>query len=297
MSEYRVNLPVYNGPMDLLLYLIRRDEVDIHDIPISRITEQYLAYANLLKALDPNLAGDFLVMAATLMEIKTRMLLPAPEQDAEDGEGVDIDPRAELVRQLLEYKKFRDAAEDLRDAAETQAMRFERRPSLPEEVTERDFDIEDVQVWDLLDAFDRLMKSIGSSIRQHEVIYDDTPIELHAADIRDRLEREGSLAFAQVFEGRNTRPEVIGLFMALLELMRRKEIVVAQEGNFGEIHIHLNPDPPAEDSEDDEQARRDGPPGEYIPQADSGDSGGGNQNNDPGEDEDEHTGDDSGVGV
>ncbi len=296
MSEYRVNLPVYNGPMDLLLYLIRRDEVDIHDIPISRITEQYLGYVKLLKALDPNLAGDFLVMAATLMEIKTRMLLPAPEQDEEQAEGVDIDPRAELVRQLLEYKKFRDAADDLRSAAETQAMRFERRPALPEEVTERDYDLEDVQVWDLLDAFDRMMKSIGQDIRQHEVIYDDTPIELHAADIRDRLQREGGLTFGQIFEGRTTRGEIIGLFLALLELMKRKEILVVQEGNFDEIHIHLNPDPPDENAGDDRHPTE-GPPGEYIPRTDSEDTGPAEYDDSPDEDDDEDTTEDSGVGA
>ncbi|MGC9455691.1 MAG: segregation and condensation protein A [Phycisphaerae bacterium] len=296
MSEYRVNLPVYNGPMDLLLYLIRRDEVDIHDIPIARITEQYLSYVDLLKALDPNLAGDFLVMAATLMEIKTRMLLPAPEQDAEDGEPVDIDPRAELVRQLLEYKKFKDAAEDLREAGEQQAMRFGRRPAVPEEVAERDYDLEDVQVWDLLDAFDRLMKSIGQQPRQHEVIYDDTPIELHAADIRDRLEHEGALPFTRIFEGRTSRVEVVGLFLALLELMRRKEILVSQEGNFSEIHIHLNPNPPGSEPEEAEQPTAGGP-GEYVSQPAPTDNDASDRTPETDEDDDEYPPDDSGVGV
>ena len=115
MSEYHVNLDVYNGPLDLLLYLIRREEVDIHNIPIATITEQYVQYVEMIKELDPNLAGEFLVLAATLIEIKTRMLLPTPEAGQDEGEGVEIDPRAELVRQLLEYKSFKDAAEDLRD--------------------------------------------------------------------------------------------------------------------------------------------------------------------------------------
>ena len=245
MSDYRVNLDVYNGPLDLLLYLIRRDEVDIYDIPIARVTEQYVKYVELLTNMNPNLAGDFLVMAATLMEIKTRMLLPTVP--AEDGETSDleIDPRAELVRQLLEYKAFKDAAGDLRGAAETQAQRFPRRPSLPE-IAEPELDLEDVQIWDLLEAFNGILKAIGADKPTHQVIYDDTPIELHAADILDRLGHEGPLTFRKIFEGRTSRPELLGLFLAVLELVRLKKILAKQEGNFGEIHIDVNPDAPAE---------------------------------------------------
>ena len=149
MGEYRVNLDIYNGPLDLLLYLIRRDEVDIHDIPIAHITEQYLSYVGVLKTLDPNLAGEFLVMAATLMEIKTRTLLPTPttEEGAEDGQA--LDPRAELVRQLLEYKAFKDAADDLSHRGELQAMRF-ARTAKPSELDTDELDIEDVQVLSLI---------------------------------------------------------------------------------------------------------------------------------------------------
>ncbi|KKK99677.1 hypothetical protein LCGC14_2630340, partial [marine sediment metagenome] len=131
MPDYRVNLEIYNGPLDLLLYLIRREEVDVHDIPIARITEQYLAYVDMLKVLDPNLAGEFLVMAATLMEIKTRMLLPTAPPEEAGEEGLEIDPRTELVRQLLEYKAFKDAAGDLADAArclQSIVRHYARRP-------------------------------------------------------------------------------------------------------------------------------------------------------------------------
>ncbi|MFW6133679.1 MAG: segregation and condensation protein A, partial [Planctomycetota bacterium] len=159
-TDYRVQLDVYNGPLDLLLYLIRREEVDIHDIPIARITEQYLQYVNLLKALDPNLGGEFLVLATQLMEIKTRMLLPAPEALEGDGDADALDPRAELVRQLLEYKAFKDAAGDLAEAAEQQALRFPRAPARPE-ADDDEVDLADAQVWDLFDAFSKLMESIG----------------------------------------------------------------------------------------------------------------------------------------
>ena len=237
MNEYRVNLDVYNGPLDLLLYLIRREEVDIYDIPISRITGQYLKYVEVLQQVDPNLAGEFLVLAATLMEVKTRMLLPTPPPEEGGTEAVGgLDPRTELVRQLLQYKAFKDAAADLQTAADVRAMKFERRPTVPD-AEAGEFDLEDVQVWDLLDAFSRMMASIGKQAGEHQVIYDDTPVELHAADIMDRLTRDGAMSFRQIFEGRTNRGEIVGLFLALLELVRQKKIVAVQDANFGDIQI------------------------------------------------------------
>lgn len=274
MNDYRVNLEIYNGPLDLLLYLIRRDEVDIYDIPIANITEQYIGYVDMLQELDPNIAGDFLVLAATLMEIKTRMLLPAQsaEEGAEDDE-LHLDPRAELVRQLLEYKAFKDAAGDLRDVAEMQSQKFPRKPANIE-FDDDATDLEDVQVWNLFDAFSKIMEEIGQRKTQHEVIYDDTPVELHAEDLMDRLNREGAMTFRRIFEGLTSRSEVVGLFLAMLELVRQKKIFATQDDNFGEIHVHANPNPPAEDEEiiSHEMDRRpDEPeddkktPGRYVP--------------------------------
>jgi len=264
MNQYRVNLDVYDGPLDLLLYLIRREEVDIYDIPIARITEQYLRYVEVLKRLDPNLAGSFLVMAATLMEIKTRMLLPTPSPEEGGEEGLEIDPRAELIRQLLEYKAFKDAAGSLREAAAAQALKFPRlRPADDEE---QPLDLEDAQVWDLLDAFSRLMAAIGADAATHEVIYDDTPIELHEEDIVDRLRRDGAMSFRRIFEGRTDRMEVLGLFLALLELIRIGRVFATQRKNFGEILIRLNPKAP--ENEALSGPRGAGPPadpGEYVP--------------------------------
>ncbi|MHC4983687.1 MAG: segregation and condensation protein A [Planctomycetota bacterium] len=253
MENYRVKLEIYDGPLDLLLYLIRREEVDIHDIPIAQITEQYLRYVDLLKIVDPDLAGEFMVMAATLMEIKTRMLLPAP-QAGEDVEGVEIDPRAELVRQLLQYKAFKDAAGDLEGAAAQQALKFPRAPAKPEVHEEPTVDLEDVQIWDLFDALSKLMEAIGHRPTHHEVIYDDTPVELHAADILDRLDREGGMTFARIFEGRTVRSEIVGLFVALLELIRRRKVSCRQRDNFGEIHVELNPNPPADEEPPEAEA-------------------------------------------
>ena len=253
MTEYRVDLEVYNGPLDLLLYLIRREEVDVCDIPIARITEQYIAYVEMLRTLDPNLAGDFLVMAATLMEVKTRMLLPVPPAEEGGADGLEIDPRAELVRQLLQYKAFRDAADDLRRARELHAMKFPRRPPKPPRADEPALDIDYAQIWDLFDAFSKLMESIGLRDQRHEVIYDDTPVELHATDILDRLAREGALLFSLIFEGRTSRSELVGLFLALLELIRQRRIIARQDDNFSEIAVELNPDPPSEEELADEQ--------------------------------------------
>jgi segregation and condensation protein A len=242
MTDYRVNLDIYNGPLDLLLYLIRREEVDIYDIPISRITQQFLEQVEVLKAIDPNLAGDFLVMAATLMEIKTRMLLPTPTTEGEEDDGELLDPRSELVRQLLEYKAFKDAADDLFGAAREQAMRYPRQPGKID--LDDEADLENLQVWDLMKSFSRLLASIGQDRAFHEVIYDDTPVELHEADILDRLRTDGALSLSQIFQGRVSRGELVGLFLALLHLVARKQVFIRQQTAFGDVDIELNPDPP-----------------------------------------------------
>ncbi|MEK6642687.1 MAG: segregation/condensation protein A [Planctomycetota bacterium] len=238
MPDYRVQTDIYNGPMDLLLYLIRREEVDIYDIPIARVTQQYLSYVTTLKSIDPNIAGEFLVLAATLMEIKSRMLLPRPP--AETGEEEDLsDPRLELVRQLLEYKKYKDASLDLADAAREAAMRWPRLPAKLEKESPGVVDLDEVQIWDLVAVFNKLMAAIGARSTTHDVVFDDTPIALHAADILDRLQSEnGEMSFEGIFAGR-TKVEMIGLFLALLELMRQRRVKVTQAGHFGIIRITL----------------------------------------------------------
>jgi segregation and condensation protein A len=251
MSEdYKVKLDSYNGPLDLLLFLIRREEVDIYDIPITRITEQYLAYVELLKRLEPNSIGEFLVMAATLMEMKSRTLVPTPPAEEDDEEIVD--PRLELVHQLLEYKKFKDAAHVLGPSAAERANRFCRIPILPQPEGEPEVDLDQVQVWDLLSAFSKVLRDIGLADRKHEVLYDDTPIALHAADIVDFLEREnGSIRFERLFEARN-KGEIIGLFLALLELVRAKRVRAEQEISFDVIILHLLDSTPLQAGEIDE---------------------------------------------
>lgn len=236
MSEYKVDLEVYNGPLDLLLYLIRRSEVDIYDIPIAQITEQYVAYVSLLRDMDPDMAGDFLVLAATLMEIKSRMLLPTPPPEEEEEDFTD--PRLELVRQLLEYKRYKDAARALDAAMQLQALKHERVPVTPT-LNDGEVDLDEVQVWDLFAAFQKLLEATGRRDRKHEVLYDDTPIALHAADILDALEHDGGKReFQSLFEGR-TKSQMIGLFLAMLELIRQKRVRAVQSAPFSPIELHL----------------------------------------------------------
>jgi segregation and condensation protein A len=220
----------------LLLFLIRRDEIDIYDIPIARITQQYLQYVDLLNQLDPEIVSEFLVLAATLMEIKSRMLLPHPPQEQLDEEIVD--PRLELVRQLLEYKTYKDAARSLEEAAAERALRHERRPTLPESKAD-EIAIENLDIWDLFEAFNRLLTQIGKAGGVHQVGVDDTPVALHAEDILDSIQRAGGTeTFEEIFTGRS-RAEMIGLFLALLELIRQRRIRAIQDRPFGPILIRL----------------------------------------------------------
>jgi len=247
MQDYRVQLDAYSGPMDLLLYLIRRDEVDIYDIPIARILEQYLAHVKILQQLDTELVGEFLVLAATLMEIKSRMLLPKPPPE-ETGDDM-LDPRADLVRQLLAYRTFREAATRLADKAELHSQRF-ARPGLDVPGEDAEVDLEDVQIWDLLSAFNKLLAAVGRSKITHDVKYDDTPITLHAADVLDRLEREGpTMPFERIFEGRS-RGEMVGLFLALLELIRQQRVRIQQDRTFETIVVTLIDSTPIETQSD-----------------------------------------------
>ncbi len=278
MNTFRVDLDVYNGPLDLLLFLIRRDEVDVYDIPIARITGQYVAFVDLIQAMDPNLAGDFLVMAATLMEIKSRTLLPRPA--VEEGEEEIIDPRLELVRQLLEYKTYKDAARSLGASAEWQALKYARQPALPES-DPGEMDVEEVTIWDLLEAFNQLLEQTGRRSATHDVAYDDTPVALHAVDIVDALERsDGSQRFEEVFGGRS-KSELIGLFLALLELIRQRRVRAEQDRSFGVIVLHLLDASPIQSSSFDspgdvtvDEASASGPePEAETPGIDSGETG------------------------
>ena len=247
MPQYRVNLDIFAGPLDLLLYLVRKDEVDIYDIPISKVTGEYLKYIDMLKLFDIELAGDFLVMAATLMEIKSAMLLPRVEEETEE-ETETTDPRAELVRQLLEYKKFKDAANMLEDSAAVRTQRFTRPDSIisklkPQE--EPELDLDEVSIWTLLEAFDAIMQATGN-YQSYEHIHDDTSIDFYQIEILHRLQTEGPKTFVELFADKSNKLQKIGVFLGMLELMKSELIWVEQSECVGEIRLRAKTDVPAE---------------------------------------------------
>lgn len=247
-NDWLVRLPAFQGPLDLLLFLVRRAEVDVHDIPIHTLADEYLEYVRRLSTVDIDLAGEFLVMAATLVEIKSRSLAPA--QTTEDGDpsspaAPGEDPRAELIRQLLAYQKFRNAAEALdarrREFAERAAVRARPGATEETEAEPEDFELEDLHLGDLASAFERIAASIDlTRIGDHMVEYDDTPISLHQEDLVDRLGRTDShrLALSTIFEGRS-HGERIGLFLALLELVRQGRVQVRQDNLDDAIDVTL----------------------------------------------------------
>ena len=249
MSEYRVNLEVFAGPLDLLLYLVRREEVDIYDIPIARLTAQYVKYIEAFQNLDIDLVGDFLLMAATLMEIKSAMLLPRVDE-AQQQDGQIEDPRAELVRQLLEYKRFKDAANMLGESAQVRQQRYTRPASILDRLgptPEPELDLDQVSIWTLLEAFDGIMKATGhTSYSGH--IKDDTPIDLYQIEVLHRLQVEGPMTMEKIFEGRKTRIEMIGLFLGMLELIRNHLIWAEQPVANGPILVKPLTDEPAEEA-------------------------------------------------
>ena len=260
-TDYRVRLEAFEGPLDLLLFLIRRAEVDITDIPIASIADQYMAYLKAIDTIDIDLAGEFLVMAATLMEIKSRMLAPVKPVTDAAGDGLAsadaTDPRADLVRQLLAYKKFRDASEALDHRRQEWEQRFPaaRAGMDDDELREailasaQDVELEDVSLVDLVEAFSAIIASVNfDRLGDHQVTYDDTPIELHAEDIVDHLKKQtvGALIpLGGLFTGR-TRSEMLGLFLAVLELVRRRAISVRQDEENGGIVIGLRGEEPLE---------------------------------------------------
>lgn len=247
MTDYRVNLDIFAGPLDLLLYLVRKEEVDIYDIPIARITDQYLQYVELIKQFDIDLAGGFLVMAATLMEIKSAMLLPR-EEAQQAGPQDAGDPRAELIRQLLEYKRFKDAANLLDAAAERRQERFCRPTSLIEKLVpnaEPEIDMDQVSIWDLLEAFDSICKATGYNAYTGHIC-DDTPIDLYQIEVLHRLQTEGPLTFERIFDGKPNRLVMVGVFLAMLELIRDKLIWAEQADSSSPIYVRALTDEPAE---------------------------------------------------
>lgn len=233
--DYEVKLDIFEGPLDLLLYLIKKNEIDIYDIPIALITEQYLQYLELLKSLNLDLAGEYLVLASTLIHIKSRMLLP--ELPSEDDE--EEDPRLELVQQLLEYQSYKDAALSLEARPQLDRDVFKRGiavPEMQEALTEAEEPFIEASLLDLVEAFQRVigkMKTVtGMDIEIEKISLAERILEVKAC-----LKREKSMTFADLMAGQTSRRQLIYTFLAILELIRKRFIKAYQASSFGVIRL------------------------------------------------------------
>ncbi len=236
-DDYKVELEVFEGPLDLLLYLIRKDEVDIYNIPIERITTQYMEYLSVMRMLDLNIAGEFIVMAATLMMIKSRMLLPVEERPEEEDED-ESDPRWDLVRQLVEYKKFKDIASQLqeREFYQENVFDFGGHNVVAADVDDAGLALQDVGLFDLIAAFNEVLKKAPPE-QLGEIAADRYTVADKIDYVLKTVRRGVSLRFSQMFSQMASRNEIICTFLALLELLRLRQIAAVQEARFGDIVI------------------------------------------------------------
>jgi len=238
-TDFQVDLDVFRGPLDLLLYLVRKQEMEIVDIPIATITDQFLEYLEVLKELDIDAVGDFVAMASTLVEIKSQHVLPRFDEVEEEVE----DPREELVRRLLEYKKYRDAASILEERSRQWQLQFPRlgcdMPPRERDLAEEP--IHEVELWDLVSAFARMLRE-RELTKPSNIVYDDTPIHVYMMRIQARLRERGRAALSSLFDPAVHRSVMVGTFLAVLELVRHHQVSVEQNALFGEIWVFARPD-------------------------------------------------------
>lgn len=249
--SYNIKLDIFEGPLDLLLHLIKENQVDIYDIPISNITEQYLEYLEVMKSLNLELAGEYLVMAATLTYIKSKMLLPKPEVPEDEEQDEDIDPRDELVAKLIEYKKFKEAALRLKERELDQSQVFTRMGDEKDMPSEGDLLLE-VSVLELLKSFKRVLDRFDGG-PEYSVTLEEISVTDKLNYIMARLEAVDSLTFDSLFEEGRNRMEVVATFLALLELMRLKLARVHQTRRESEILIYRAVDEGASPADTDDE--------------------------------------------
>ena len=237
--DYKIKLEMFEGPLDLLLYLVKKDHLNIYDIPIAKVTQQYLEYINLMQLLDLNIAGEFLVMAATLMQIKSKMLLPAQELPAQVEEA---DPRAELIKRLLEYEKFKQIADNLREREQGQQDVF-KRPKIEAPVDSNTEEKKEVwfeaSIFDLISAFSQALKDVPREVF-YEVIKDQFTVEQKVHDILHLLLVQAEVKLSELFSKAKSKMEIIVVFLAILELAKMKEIIARQNAAFEDITISRN---------------------------------------------------------
>jgi segregation and condensation protein A len=232
--DFRVQLDIFRGPLDLLLFLVRKDEVNVRELPIAVITDQYLAYLDILAQLDVNEVGDFLELASTLIEIKSQLVLPRGGEEAEMWH----DPRDQLVERLLEYKKYKDAASLLDERSRDWQQHY---PRLASDVVSRQAEpseqpIREVELWDLVSAMGRILRD-SQAVSPATIVYDETPIQVYMQRIHGRLTQEHRLAFSDMFETGMHKSAIVGVFLAVLELARHHGVRAEQADLHGEIWL------------------------------------------------------------
>lgn len=234
-NDFAIRLPTFEGPMDLLLYLIRRSEVDIYDIPIERVTEQYIEILGSMETLDLEVAGEFFVMASTLMYIKSRMLLPKSDQGSnEDVEDDDIDPRWELVQQLLEYRKFKEAAEDIRKLILSSNDLISRvGPRDAVEAVERP--LKPVDRVDLWNIFNSVLRRLAERIDEGQINAEQVTVADRMELVLVRIKHKDNFLFSDLFESSTTITTIVATFLAILELTRLDKITLKQDRAFADI--------------------------------------------------------------
>jgi len=237
MAEYKVKFEVFEGPLDLLLYLIKKEEVDIYEVNLTQLATQFIEYIDMMRMLDLEIAGEFLVMASTLMYIKSRELLPLDQQVQIEGEEEGEDPRWELIRQLVEYKKFKDAAAQLQTLESRQENVFPRLPGKLELATKTPLPRPEVSLFDLLNAVNSVLKRLNQREDLRDIFEDKWTVSEKIECLMRSLRERPCLKFSDLFADAVSRSEVVVTFLALLELIRLRQIVAVQPKPFGEIEI------------------------------------------------------------
>lgn len=246
--SYRVELPVFCGPMDLLLHLVKQQEVDVHEVRIAAILDQYLRYLEVLEALDLADLGDFLVMASTLMEIKSREMLPNETLEIDEA----LDPRDDLIRRLLEYKRYRDLSRRLDRFARRRGRMIDAALPLPDEVRDAQraleedqelLDLGEIEIWTLTAAFAKLLEETGRREQQLEIGIDKRDVRYYAARVLERVVGRDEVSFRDLFDPAEGRYGMIGAFIAILELMKQGVMRGYQSGEHGGIVVVFRGDP------------------------------------------------------
>ncbi|MSU34451.1 MAG: segregation/condensation protein A [Pedosphaera sp.] len=244
MSNYRVQFEVFEGPLDLLLHLVKKEEVDIYEVNLTRIANEFIAYLNQMQELDLEVAGEFVVMAATLIFIKSRELLPRDQQSIGQGpeEEEGDDPRFELIRRLVEYKKFKDAAAQLQSREAEMGCIYEHRLSRLEFPAETNPRRSEISLFDLIGAVSSILKRYNTRDDIDEISADPYTVSEKMEELRILITTRSSFRFSDLFLAARSRTEVVVIFLAMLELIRLKQFVCFQSADFGEIEISTRPE-------------------------------------------------------